>query len=112
VVRPPGRIGLLVYVAQVDRLEECPEGNLFPTEARLGELIERAGLRVDARTHLTDLPGEPQHWRERQAEVTRELERRHGSEPAWRTSTAQAAIIGRLIRSGQLAGELLSLRAA
>jgi hypothetical protein len=111
VVRAPGRIGLLVYVAQVDQLDACPEGNDFPSEARIAELLERTQLRIDARIRLDELPDEPGDWRHHQHEVTRELERRHGDESAWRVAADQAAIIGRLITSGQLAGELLSLRA-
>jgi SAM-dependent methyltransferase len=110
VVRAPGRIGLLVFVAQADRLDECPEGNDFPTSARLDELLGQAHLRIDARTRLDDLPDEPGHWRERQRAIADELDRRHGAHPACRVAAEQSAIIGRLIGSGQLAGELLSLR--
>jgi SAM-dependent methyltransferase len=112
VVRAPTRIGLLVYVAQTDRLSEQPAGNHFPRPDRLLGLIAAAGLQVEARTTLGMLAPEPASWRDEQAAVEAELERRHRGTAAWQIAQHQSAVLGRLIRSGELRGELLSLRSA
>jgi SAM-dependent methyltransferase len=111
-VSGPARIGLLVYVARVARLSEQPAGNEFPTHEKLLSLVGAAGLRIDAWTSLNALPGEPQAWRTRQHDVEVEMERRHRGQRAWQMAQEQSAVLGRLISSGELSGELLSLRAA
>jgi SAM-dependent methyltransferase len=112
VVASPGRIGLLVYVARTAVLSEQPVGNDFPSHEKLLSLIARAELRVDAWTSLNVLPDEPAVWRARQHEVDGEMERRHRGQRAWQIAQDQSAVLGRLIRGGELSGELVSLRAA
>jgi SAM-dependent methyltransferase len=107
----PARIGLLVYVARTPSLTEQPEGNNFPRHEDLLTLIAAAGLRVDAWTNLSALPGEPQSWRDRQGDVSAAMDRRHGDDREWRIAQEQSAVFGRLLSAGELGGELLALRA-
>ena len=44
VVRPGGRIGLLVFLAEDRQLDDPPRGNHFPASAGLPALLGRAGL--------------------------------------------------------------------
>ena len=44
VVRPGGRIGLLVYLAAAVELDDPPEGNHFPSSGQLHDLFGQAGL--------------------------------------------------------------------
>ena len=63
VVCPPGRIGLLVFVARSTlRRDEQPEWNYFPTAASLQRLIDDAGLRIDNQLSTADLPAIPAEW--------------------------------------------------
>lgn len=106
VLRPGGRLGLLVFVARAP-LPEQPVGNDFPTEERLRHLLADAGLVVENSASAADFAGLPLNWRERADAVDAELERRHGAEGAWQTAEQQSAVIGRLLSAGDLAGTLL-----
>ena len=110
VLTPDGRLGLLVYVARQEHVADAPEGNHFPTAARLAELLEGAGLAVVESAHLADFAGTPALWQERADAVDAELERRHGDDPRWRTAEEQAGRIGRLIASGDVVGTMLVVR--
>lgn len=110
VLRPGGRLGLLVFVARAT-LPEQPVGNDFPTEERLRDLLADAGLVVENSTSAANFAGLPLHWREHADAVDAELERRHGADPAWQTAEQQSAVIGRLLSAGDLAGTLLVARA-
>lgn len=110
VLRPGGRLGLLVFVARAP-LPEQPAGNNFPTEERLRDLLVEAGLVVENSGSASDFAGLPLHWREHADAVDAELERRHGADPAWQTAEQQSAVIGRLLGAGDLAGTLLVARA-
>jgi SAM-dependent methyltransferase len=111
VLRPEGRLGLLVFVAQ-GSLAEQPVGNHFPTEDGLRDLLAGTGFRVENSASAADFAGLPAHWREHADAVEAELERRHGADPAWQTAEQQSAIIGRLLAAGDLAGTLLVARAS
>ncbi|MEH3139509.1 MAG: methyltransferase domain-containing protein [Mycobacterium kyogaense] len=113
VVRAPGRIGLLVFVAPVQlSAADRPEGNHFPTPASLRGSLTAAGLAVDARVQTSDLPAIPDDWQARVDKVDDELVRRHGRDPAWTTSERQSAQMGELLAAGRVTGEVLSLRRA
>lgn len=47
VLRPDGRLGLLVFVARSLPLSDQPTGNDFPTEDRLRKLLDEADLRIE-----------------------------------------------------------------
>jgi SAM-dependent methyltransferase len=110
VVRPGGRIGLLVYVATGPALDDPPEGNHFPAEDDLDALVRKAGLVVLAAANAHRMSAPPADWRNRIEAVDRELHRRFGRTPQLRTSDEQSERIGQLLESGDLAPEVLVLR--
>ena len=110
VVRPGGRIGLLVFLASVSQLDDPPEGNHFPSVSSFGRLLGAAGLTVLDRAATGDLPSPPAGWRERLDAVESELERRHGRNPAWRTAEEQSHRIGHLLHQGELQAQVLLLQ--
>ncbi len=109
VVRPDGRIGLLVFLAMTPELDDPPEGNHFPSPAGLADLVATAGLAVLDRAPTADLPSSAPSWRERTGVVESELNQRHGQHPAWRTAEEQSARIGHLLDQGQLQSQVLVL---
>lgn len=110
VLAPQGRLGLLVFAAHSDPLTDPPEGNSFPTEPRLFDLLDRAGFVVEASAALTHFAGLPPGWAEQAQTVEEELARRHGDSPDWQTAGEQSAEIGRLLENGELVGTLLAAR--
>ncbi|GLP77980.1 SAM-dependent methyltransferase [Mycobacterium antarcticum] len=110
VVRPPGRIGLLVLVAREPVIDDHPEGNHFPTVEVLEDLIARAGLRIDAWRGTGDLGPVPDEWNERVDAVTARLGERYGGERAWRQAEEQSDRIGKALSTSAVTSELVSLR--
>jgi SAM-dependent methyltransferase len=110
VVRPGGRIGLLVYVAARLPLDDPPEGNHFPNEDDLDALVGRAGLEVLAAANAHRMSAPPADWRNRVEAVDRELHRRFGRTPQLRTSDEQSERIGQLLESEELTPRVLVLR--
>jgi hypothetical protein len=111
-VRAPGRIGLLAFVAREQIGPEQPEGNNFPSPDGLSELIDRAGLRIDAWRSTADLPAIPPEWTERVDAVTDALAERYGASRTWQLAQRQSDQIGDLLAAGALTGEMLLLRRA
>ena len=109
VVRPGGRIGLLVYLAVVPDLDDPPRGNHFPTSTDLHTLFRRADLDVLAVADSQDMPEPPASWQERTAAVERELQRRFGHTPQLAAAAGQSHRIGHLLEIGQLASQVLLL---
>ena len=109
VVRPGGRIGLLVLLACGPRLDDPPAGNHFPTVAGLDAQLGQAGLAIRDRQATAALPAHPPQWQRRLDTVESELQRRHGRDPAWRTAEDQSARIGHLLHDGQIESQLLLL---
>ncbi|WP_235564849.1 class I SAM-dependent methyltransferase [Modestobacter sp. Leaf380] len=107
VLQPGGRLGLLVFVQVVDDLPApAPEGNEFPTEEQLGRLLSEAGFRVEEQG-AADLHDNPPGWDEAADAVDAEVERRHGDDPRFARSKAQAGAMGTLIGAGALRPTLL-----
>jgi SAM-dependent methyltransferase len=109
VLRPGGRLGLLVFVA-AGPLPEQPVGNDFPTRERLDALLAGAGLTVHDSAAADEFPGVPAGWQEQADAVEAELERQHGDDEAWQVAQRQSAAIGRLLAGGHLAGTLMVAR--
>ncbi len=109
VVRPGGRIGLLVFLAAAAQLDDPPEGNHFPTAAGLDAQLSDADLTLLDRSGTAGLPAHPPQWQQRLDAVESELQRRHERSPAWQTAEDQSARIGRLLRSGQVESQVLLL---
>ncbi len=111
VVRPPGRIGLLVFVARSSLTDdEQPDGNYFPTAASLQRLVDQAGLRVDNQLSTADLPAIPTDWQASVKAVDDELRRRHGNDRIWRLSEQQSDQMDRILADRLVTGVVLSLR--
>jgi SAM-dependent methyltransferase len=111
VLRPGGRLGLLVFVAATP-LHEQPEGNNFPTPDGLRSLLPRHDLTVQDSASVASFAAEPTEWQQRTAEVEDELRRRHGRDPLWQIAADQADVMGRLLADGSVTGELLVARRA
>ncbi|AMO63824.1 type 11 methyltransferase [Mycolicibacterium phlei] len=109
VVRPGGRIGLLVFVAHRDLPDGYLPDNNFPTPDRLDDLLQRAGLTVRQRLCTADLPAIPEQWTERADAVEEALAGRYGHTEAWRLAEESSGRIGDLLGDGTLSGELLVL---
>ena len=107
VLRPGGRLGLLVFVATTTDLSRQPVGNHFPTEAGLGGLLWDAGFTALDSATTAEFPCPPGGWQDRADEVERELACRHGRRREWRLAEEQSRIIGDLLASGQLVGRML-----
>jgi SAM-dependent methyltransferase len=110
VVRHPGRIGLLVFVARTPMPGEQPEGNHFPTVESLEDLVDGAGLRIEAWRGTSGLAPAPQDWQRRVDTVSGKLAARHGRHRAWRLAEHQSDLIGGFLADSAITGELLSLR--
>jgi SAM-dependent methyltransferase len=109
VVRPGGRIGLLVFTAAVRQLDDPPAGNHFPPASQLAELVSQAGLVIGDRTSSPGPPAAPADWDDRVAAVEDQLSHRYGSRPQLALAREQSSRIGRLLDAGQLTAELLRL---
>jgi SAM-dependent methyltransferase len=109
VLRPPGRAGLLVFLATRDRLDNPPEGNHFPSRAQLSALLREVGLTETADADPASLPAPSARWRERTAAVDDELRRRFGDAPPLAAALKQSRRIGQLLQSGELVSQVIRL---
>ena len=96
-----GRLALLVFVADAPLPPPLPEGNEFPSEAELTELLADAGFRLEE-TAQADLGDSPEEWTRRADAVEAEVARRHGSDPAFQQAEEQSARVGRLLSGNGL----------
>ena len=101
VLRPGGRLGLLVFIADGPLPPPLPEGNEFPSEVELRDLLSAAGFTVEAAAEA-DLGDSPAEWQERADAVDAEIARRHGDDPAFRQAEEQSRRVGRLLSDGAL----------
>ncbi len=101
VLRPGGRLGLLVFVADGPLTSAPPEGNEFPSEAATRDLLGAAGFTVldSAEGDLADSPPE---WTRAADAVDAEVARRHGEDPAFRQARENSGRVGRLLSDGEL----------
>ena len=111
VLKPNGRLGLLVLVQVASELRDAPEGNEFPTATSLPPNLRDAGFVIDAQVDVARLPPADTQWQPRMERVEEALEERYGARSAWQTAQEQAKRIGRLLREGQLETWLLVTRA-
>ncbi len=112
VVRPGGRIGLLVYLAAAVELDDPPQGNHFPSSGQLHDLFGRAGLEVVDVAAFRDVVQPPPDWADRVEAVERELHRRYGHTPELTAADEQSTLFGRLLDSGQVVAQVIALRVA
>ncbi len=111
VLRPGARFGLLVYAASHPGTlsHDPPDGNRFPTEEALADLLGRASLRVDTSGRSDDFAASSPTWQEAATAVEAELASRHGQDPRWQTAERQSDRMGRLLDAGEVVGRLLVL---
>ena len=95
------RLGLLVFVADGPLPPPLPEGNEFPSEAGIHRLLADAGFEL-VDTGEADLGDSPEEWTRRADAVEAEVERRHGSDAAFRQAREQSRRVGRLLSEGAL----------
>jgi SAM-dependent methyltransferase len=95
------RLGLLVFVADGPLPPPLPEGNEFPSESELLELLAGAGFRLEE-SGEADLLDSPPEWKERAEAVEHEVERRHRDDPAFQQAEEQSGRVGRLLADGAL----------
>jgi len=112
VVRPGGRIGLLVYLAAVAELTDPPQGNHFPSSGELHGMFSQAGLEAVEVASTPDVAQPPPDWAGRLEIVERELHRRYGHTPQLIAADEQSRLFGRLLSSGQLTSQVILLRVA
>ena len=111
VMRPGGRIGLLVYLAEVAKLDNPPQGNHFPSSRQLHGLFGQVGLEAVDVADFRDITQPPPDWADRVEAVERELHRRYGHRPELTTADEQSRRIGHLLSSGELTSQVILLRA-
>lgn len=109
VVRPGGRIGLLVFVAERDIPSSRTDGNHFPGPSRLLSMVGRASLRLQQWISTADLPAIPDAWSTRMDEIEKALTERYGDREEWQIAERQSSGIGRLLGDGTVSGALLVL---
>ena len=110
VVRPPGRIGLLVLVT--DELSPAgePDNSFFPTVESLSELIRRAGLHVDAWRSAAEIWDPPTAWQQRIEAFESEVRARYGNKRAWQVAERQSNLIAKLLGDSTIVPHVFSLR--
>jgi hypothetical protein len=102
---------LLVFVARGPLPDPLPEGNDFPEEPALQDLLTDAGLTVVQTVESSGLAQAPAAWQERADAVEAYLTDRHGDDPRWQRAEEQTARIGRLIGGGHVRPLLVHARA-
>ncbi|WP_018334419.1 class I SAM-dependent methyltransferase [Actinomycetospora chiangmaiensis] len=98
VLRPGGRLGLLVLVARGERAGDL-ESNSFPTDVDLHRDLAATGFRVHDRVEASTLPDAPPAWTRRADAVESFLADRHADDPAWHQAQEQTAVLGGLLDS-------------
>lgn len=107
VLRPQGRLGLLVLVQVTPELPVVPEGNSFPTEPELLSLLDEAGFLVVEQVDAAQVPPAPMAWQARVDRVEHALAERFGNHPSWQDAAGQSEVIGGLLRDGSVRTLLL-----
>jgi SAM-dependent methyltransferase len=110
VVRPPGRIGLLVLVSAELSPAGEPDNSFFPTVESLSDLLRRADLHVDAWRSAADIWDPPAQWNERVETFESELRARYGNERAWQVAERQSNLIAQLLGDSTIVPHVFSVR--
>lgn len=109
VLHDQARFGLLVYcAAHPGGLQgQAPDGNTFPTVAGLADLLDRASLQVVSTGWIDEFTRFPADWEDATAAAQAQLARRHGDDPRWRRAQQQSHLMGALLDTGEVRGQLL-----
>jgi SAM-dependent methyltransferase len=108
VLVPSGRLGLLVLVRTATDLPEQPEGNSFPSEEELAQLLEDAGFLAVEQVDAGDMPPAPLAWQTRVDRVEEVVAQAHADDERFRQAQEQSAVMGRLLGGGHLRTLLIS----
>jgi len=104
VLGPHASLGLLVVVANRP-VPEPPDGNHFPTQSELADVLDHTGFDL---VEQTERPAAvPLSWTRRAAEVTAHITDRYRTHPAYTLATSQDTRLGRLFTAGDLTLQLL-----
>ena len=106
VLRPRGRLGLLVVLATGDSFA-VPWGNAFPSEEELGWLLGAAGFTVLDGVWSDDLAPADATWQRLEDEVEAAVRAAHGADKRYATVKEQERNLGELLESGRIRGRLL-----
>lgn len=107
-----GDLALLVFVARGPLPGPLPEGNDFPAEDAVVDLLTGAGFEVVQSVESDGLAQAPVAWQERADAVDAWLAEHHGHDPRWERAEEQTRRIGRLIGDGHVRPLLVHARAA
>lgn len=104
VLRPGGRLGVLVYVANPFLAVPGPAGNQFPTADELDDLLNTTGFTID--THHADEAFDPpsNEWRRRATEVEQAIARRHRADASWQLAVDRSEQLAVLQRAAMITG--------
>jgi SAM-dependent methyltransferase len=109
VLRPGGRLGLLVLVRRRELSEPFPS-NDFPTDESLDADLGATGFTVLDRCDSASLPGPPPEWTRRADAIGEVIARDHGDHPEHREAEHQHEVLGRLMDAGEVVSVLLRVR--
>ncbi|WP_207945486.1 class I SAM-dependent methyltransferase [Actinomadura sp. 7K534] len=105
VLGPNAPLGLLVVVARSPRSFPAPDGNLFPTQRELEELLATTGF--DLIEQIDRPGGAPLSWSRRAEQVAAVVARRHRDDRAFALAARQSESFARLFASGQVSMRLI-----
>ncbi|MCW2530200.1 MAG: Methyltransferase type 11 [Pseudonocardiales bacterium] len=109
VLRAGGGLGMLAFVKTTDDIEQ-PDGNDFPTEESLHELLDGGGFSVVAEVGAAAFAKAPPDWDRKVAAVERSLTDRHSTDARWLLAEQQQQVIGALLGEGKVVGTLIHAR--
>lgn len=109
VLRPGGRLGLLVLVARGELSEELAS-NDFPSDGSLQRDLVATGFGLLDRLDASSLPDAPADWSRRAEAVDAVVARDHGEHPDFREAQQQQETLGRLMAAGEVVTVLLRAR--
>jgi SAM-dependent methyltransferase len=105
VLRTGASLGLLVLVAEVVDPQPAPEGNSFPSQAELTAVLARAGFELAEQIPAPD--DVPSSWTSRADAVDDFIRQAHADDKRFDESEEQSRRMGELLRSGQVATQLI-----
>jgi SAM-dependent methyltransferase len=106
VLRPGGRLGLIVYLQESAELPCVPAGNRFPRQAELAGLLRQSGFTVRDQRPLAGFSEAPDGWERRADEVQRALETAHSGQLRWEEARSQQECMALLLARGQVRGQV------
>ncbi|GAA0929273.1 class I SAM-dependent methyltransferase [Kribbella koreensis] len=105
VLTPGASLGLLVVVAEGPQILRVPDGNHFPTQDELAELLEHTGFTLLEQTSRPE--SAPLSWSRRVEQVNAVIAARHRSAAAYALAARQGERLTRLFASDQVSMQLI-----